>query len=300
MYFACHCTTNNYLRGIAFSNSPQASSGFNSPYYNSCSFFCVIHNSSCTSLACVLHCAYCPLYTYSSTLCSSNSNLCISGTSRNKSHPFGVSIFGDSNTRLGSVRFTHPLTKVSTTATSGVYMYKLTTFVNHTPCQTICATPMYGYSFCGWRNASTSGTVVNSNNPWTYYWSSSYGSPTVAFGVMRSIYATSISDKRLKKDIKLIGKSKKGYNIYSFKFKNPKKFGYGTYQGVIGQETPHATVMHPEGYLMVDYSKLDVKFKKLYGSNLGFGKRNKIRRFLQSIKNFIISSFGFSLEKVSS
>lgn len=295
MYFAAHGTTNLCLRGAGSQFSE--STGFNSPYYNTCSFLCVIHNSSCTSLACVLNCNCCPLYTHSSTLRSSNSNICI-GLSYNKQRPFGVSIFGDSNTRLGSVRFTHPFTKTSSTATSGVYMYRLTTFVNHTPCQTICATVNYGYSFCGWRNASTSGTVVYSFNPWTYYWSSSYGS--IPFRDMRSIYATSISDKRLKKDIKLIGKSKKGYNIYSFKFKNPKKFGYGTYQGVIGQETPHATVMHPEGYLMVDYSKLDVKFKKLYGSNLGFGKRNKIGRFLQSIKNFITSSFGFSLEKVSS
>jgi len=71
------------------------------------------------------------------------------------------------------------------------------------------------------------------------------------------------SDLNLKKDVKLVGKSGKGINIYTWRFKNPSKFGFGTYQGVIAQEVPFASVNDPEGFLRVDYSKLDVEHKRI-------------------------------------
>ena len=71
------------------------------------------------------------------------------------------------------------------------------------------------------------------------------------------------SDRKLKINIKNIGKSKLGTNIYTFNYKQPEKFGYGLFEGVMAQEVPHAATKHPDGYLTVDYSKTDVVFKKL-------------------------------------
>jgi len=66
------------------------------------------------------------------------------------------------------------------------------------------------------------------------------------------------SDRRLKEDIKLIGYSPSGLNIYSFKYIGGNK----TYQGVMSDEIPEYTVIKDSnGYDKVDYSKLDVKFK---------------------------------------
>ena len=67
------------------------------------------------------------------------------------------------------------------------------------------------------------------------------------------------SDIRLKENVKLIGKSPSNINIYKFNYKdNPT-----TYQGAMAHEVPWASVKHSNGYMMVDYSKLDVQFKKL-------------------------------------
>jgi hypothetical protein len=71
------------------------------------------------------------------------------------------------------------------------------------------------------------------------------------------------SDRRLKKNIKLLGYSPSGLNIYSFEYIN-KKFGEGTYQGVMSDEIPlSAVVKHEDGFDRVDYSKLDVEFKQI-------------------------------------
>jgi hypothetical protein len=67
------------------------------------------------------------------------------------------------------------------------------------------------------------------------------------------------SDSRLKEDIKLVGKSPMGINIYSFKYKQLD----GTYEGVMAQEVPWARQMTDTGFYMVDYSKVDVEFRKL-------------------------------------
>jgi peptidoglycan hydrolase-like protein with peptidoglycan-binding domain len=84
--------------------------------------------------------------------------------------------------------------------------------------------------------------------------SSNPNSPSVG-GIM--------SDIRLKESIKLIGKSKKGINIYSFKYKNEE----GYYEGVMAQEligTKYENaVIKTKNYLMVNYDKIDVKFKKI-------------------------------------
>ena len=68
------------------------------------------------------------------------------------------------------------------------------------------------------------------------------------------------SDARLKEDIKLVGKSPSGINIYSFKYKHTD----GTYEGVMAQEVPWAREMTDTGYYVVDYGKVDVEFRRLH------------------------------------
>ena len=68
-----------------------------------------------------------------------------------------------------------------------------------------------------------------------------------------------VSDVQLKEDIKLIGKSPSGLNVYNFKYIGEDE----TYQGVMAQEVPWAASVADNGYLQVDYSKVDVDFKKV-------------------------------------
>ena len=71
------------------------------------------------------------------------------------------------------------------------------------------------------------------------------------------------SERKLKRNITLVGKSPNGLNIYNFEYINPKH-GEGVYQGVISDEVPKEAVLnHPDGYEMVDYSLIDVNFKKI-------------------------------------
>ena len=72
------------------------------------------------------------------------------------------------------------------------------------------------------------------------------------------------SDRRLKTNINLIGKSPSNINIYSFEYRDKDKFGYGTYQGVMSDEViKEAVTLGVDGYDRVNYSLLDVEFKKL-------------------------------------
>ena len=69
-----------------------------------------------------------------------------------------------------------------------------------------------------------------------------------------------LSDVQLKEDIKLVGKSPSGLNVYNFKYIGEDE----TYQGVMAQEVPWAASVADNGYLQVDYSKVDVDFKKVH------------------------------------
>jgi len=67
------------------------------------------------------------------------------------------------------------------------------------------------------------------------------------------------SDIRLKEDISFKTKSPSGLNVYTFKYKGDNT----VYEGVMAQEVPWASRQDVDGYLMVDYSKVDVDFKKI-------------------------------------
>ena len=80
-------------------------------------------------------------------------------------------------------------------------------------------------------------------------------------GVGRAVssFFSKWSDIRLKEDIQLIGKSQSGVNIYRFKYKDTN----GMYEGVMAQEVPWAAEISNNGYYKVDYSKLDVEFRRV-------------------------------------
>jgi hypothetical protein len=54
--------------------------------------------------------------------------------------------------------------------------------------------------------------------------------------------------------------SPSGVNIYSFTYKGDNK----TYQGVMAHQVPYASFMDDNGYMIVDYSQLDVEFKEIH------------------------------------
>ena len=74
-----------------------------------------------------------------------------------------------------------------------------------------------------------------------------------------AIMAVMMSDRRVKSDIKQVGVSPQGVNIYEFKYLNAE----GTYRGVMADEVPWAAEEAPNGYQMVDYNRLDVNFERV-------------------------------------
>jgi len=70
------------------------------------------------------------------------------------------------------------------------------------------------------------------------------------------------SDRRFKKNIKSIGVSDSGLKIYSFEYID-KNLGDGIFQGVMSDEIPQEAVIPFDGYDLVDYSRIDVEFKKI-------------------------------------
>jgi hypothetical protein len=86
-----------------------------------------------------------------------------------------------------------------------------------------------------------------------------------ASGVITAVASCSPSDRRLKKNIRLIGYSTTGLKIYTFEYLD-KVFGEGVFQGVMSDEIPsYAVIKNGVGeYDGVDYSKIDVDFKRIY------------------------------------
>ena len=83
-----------------------------------------------------------------------------------------------------------------------------------------------------------------------------------ASGVITAV--ASCSDRRLKKNIRLIGYSPSGLKIYAFEYIN-KLFGHGVFQGVMSDEIPNDAIIKNfvDIYDGVDYSKIDVEFKRI-------------------------------------
>lgn len=128
----------------------------------------------------------------------------------------------------------------------------------------------------GESNASLSNGYSDSFGVQVIYNTPSFassGSLYIYLTFARSGYATynyliftgskNYSDVRLKTNIELVGQSPSGLNIYTWNYIDTK-YGIGTFKGVMAQEVPdYARTKDVDGFYMVDYSKIDVKFEKV-------------------------------------
>lgn len=73
------------------------------------------------------------------------------------------------------------------------------------------------------------------------------------------MFAMFASDRRMKENVKKVGVSDRGINIYEFAYIGAN----GRYQGVMAHEVPWAVVEADNGYFKVDYTKVDVEFKRV-------------------------------------
>ena len=75
--------------------------------------------------------------------------------------------------------------------------------------------------------------------------------------------AAGFSDRRLKRNIELIGKSPSGISIYTFEYID-ERLGKGRFQGTMSDEvSADVIIKHDSGFDMIDYSKIDVEFKSI-------------------------------------
>ena len=109
------------------------------------------------------------------------------------------------------------------------------------------------------------------------YQQQQYGAIDAGIGMA----ASALSDKKEKKNIKKIGKTKDGVPVSEFEYKDEKDApkGPGKYKGVIAQDlvgTEHEDAVKKMGKdtLGVNYGKLDIKLGKIKGGKL----KDKIRK----------------------
>tara|TARA_B100000287_G_scaffold430408_2_gene485599 strand:+ start:191 stop:985 length:795 start_codon:yes stop_codon:yes gene_type:complete len=79
-------------------------------------------------------------------------------------------------------------------------------------------------------------------------------------GTAISIFA---SDRRLKKDIKKIGKSIDGYNIYRYKYLDEDKEYIGAMADEVIKKNPKAVYRMDNGFIGVDYNQIDVEYREV-------------------------------------
>jgi len=82
-------------------------------------------------------------------------------------------------------------------------------------------------------------------------------------GFAGSVATIAASDRRLKRDIKKIGTSIKGHNIYKFKYLDEDKEYIGAMSDEVLKKEPSAVVFMDNGYYGIDYDKIDVEFKEV-------------------------------------
>jgi hypothetical protein len=87
-----------------------------------------------------------------------------------------------------------------------------------------------------------------------------------ALGSATGGIASAFSDINLKTNIKFENKFKNHLPIYTFEYIN-KKHGDGRFEGVMAQDVektyPQAVSVSSEGYKMVDYSQIGIKFRRV-------------------------------------
>ena len=87
-----------------------------------------------------------------------------------------------------------------------------------------------------------------------------------AAGSLGSAGIGALSDKNLKENIEQVGISPSGIVIYEFDYKD-KSHGQFRYSGVMAQDLlethPSAVIQEKDGTLKVDYSQIDVNFRRV-------------------------------------
>lgn len=90
------------------------------------------------------------------------------------------------------------------------------------------------------------------------------------FGDIMNVIGTGISavgamnsDSRLKRDIKKIGQSIDGHNIYKFKYLDEENEYIGVMAEEVYKKKPSAVGFMDNGYLGVDYNQIDVEFREV-------------------------------------
>jgi len=69
------------------------------------------------------------------------------------------------------------------------------------------------------------------------------------------------SDAKIKENVEHVGTSPQGYEVYEFNYKGGKTRYRGAMAQDVVKKNPMAVGIHPEGYLTVDYSKIDVNME---------------------------------------
>ena len=85
----------------------------------------------------------------------------------------------------------------------------------------------------------------------------------MATGLGWQPFAPSLSDRRLKTDVKKIGTSIKGYNIYRYKYLDQPEEYIGAMADEVFKKNPEAVYRMDNGYMGIDYSQIDVEFREV-------------------------------------
>ena len=87
------------------------------------------------------------------------------------------------------------------------------------------------------------------------------GDALAVIGTVAGVFAA--SDSRLKKDVRKIGTSIDGYNIYKFKYIDEENDYIGVMAEEVYKKKPEAVGRMDNGYLGVDYNQIDVEFREV-------------------------------------
>lgn len=90
-----------------------------------------------------------------------------------------------------------------------------------------------------------------------------FGDVMGTIGTAAGVYAAFASDSRLKEDVRKIGTSIDGHNIYKFKYLDNDTEFIGVMAEEVLAKKPEAVGRMDNGYWGVNYSKIDVEFREV-------------------------------------
>jgi hypothetical protein len=106
----------------------------------------------------------------------------------------------------------------------------------------------------GYPGGESSGTAYGMvQQPSRDTFSSIFGNAMSGLGAVLPLFGA--SDVRLKENIQPVGETYDGQNLYLYNYRGDSAPQIGLMAQEVEETNPDAVVMHPEGYLMVDYGK---------------------------------------------